>query len=178
MKKVLILSTFFSYIFCTEFVYAPWRDTYIKDSQENHTCPFCDQFRFANDDKKNLILKRLDSFVIIMNLHPYCRGHLMIIPLRHIKDLHELTQSEKAEFLDIASKVVLILGNFYKIKDFNVGFNIGKPAGASVCDHLHLHIVPRVSVNLGFVDFLFDQRVITYDLSKEYENLCKYFDSF
>lgn len=177
MKKLLIVLLFFYYNFGTEFLYAPWRDSYSKGHQSNQECPFCMQFK-SDEDKKNLVLKRLDNFVIMMNLYPYCRGHLMIIPLRHIRELYELNQAEKLEYLDIASKVILILEKIYKIKDFNVGFNIGKPAGASICDHLHLHLVPRFSVNTGFIDFLFDQKVITYDLNKEYENLCKSFENF
>jgi len=179
MKKLLLSLAIFCLAFpdsaTKEFMYAPWRSAYNKKASTTTTCPFCRDLQKQKEDKKNLILLRAKTCAIFLNLFPYTKGHLMVIPYRHVRSLSQLSQEERAELLDLAAGCTQILEQEYGFKDFNAGFNIGRPAGASVCEHIHMHIVPRWVGDFGFQDILFDTRVISCDLDEFYAKLLPHF---
>ena len=52
-------------------------------------CPFC-----AMEDlpvEESLVVARGEHCFAVLNLHPYNPGHLMVLPLRHVAELEELT---------------------------------------------------------------------------------------
>ena len=99
-------------------------------------CFFCKSIEKADFQLENdLAIARLDDF-------PVNKGHLEIIPKRHIKDWWETTQEEKIaifELLEIAKKMI---DEKYHPDGYNIGMNLGETAGQSVM-HLHIHLIPR-----------------------------------
>ncbi len=53
----------------------------------------------------------------------------------------------------------------YKPAGFNVGYNVGAAAGASI-PHLHLHVVPRYPRELGVIDILSGAKIVIEDPEK------------
>lgn len=155
-------------------LYAPWRASYnkkLKGPARTNACPFCSQLA-KNNDEQEFILKRTDHFMVALNLYPYSPGHLLIIPLTHIKNLEELNGQARKELVDLQIECIKTLSTVLKTEDFNVGINIGKNAGASIPDHLHVHIVPRYEhERLAFMHTIAQTNTFSIDLKDLYAKL-------
>lgn len=75
--------------------------------------------------------------------HPVTRGHLLLIPLRHVPDYLSMTEGEKR---DIETLIGIVSENIRKadpsVTGFNIGTNIGESAGQTIF-HAHIHVIPR-----------------------------------
>lgn len=124
---------------------------------------------------ENLVLKRDEQVLIVMNRYPYNSGHLMIAPLRHVGELDELEQSELLGVMDGSMKCIAALRAAYAPQGFNVGFNLGEAGGAGVPGHLHLHVVPRWTGDTNFMPVVGETKVLPEGLDQTYERLKGYF---
>jgi ATP adenylyltransferase len=144
-------------------LWTPWRLAYVTDSSKAPTaCIFCDAL--ARDDESALIVHRSDSAFIILNKFPYNNGHLMIVPNRHVGRLSELERGEALAVMSLAQDAERALTAAYQPHGFNLGMNLGRPAGAGVLDHLHLHLVPRWNGDTSFMTVFGDTRVLPEEL--------------
>lgn len=177
--KILFLTLFFFQInlfgIVDTFLYCPWRD-----KNYHHTnvleCPFCCQFG-QDKDSENFIIKRCNHCVVMLNKFPYAKAHLLIIPYRHVKDISDLNVPEQLEIMQILSICIQKVKKIFGFKDFNVGMNIGKLAGASIEDHLHVHLLPRYLGESGFQECLFHAKVIPFDMNDVYKDLYDEFNN-
>jgi ATP adenylyltransferase len=158
-------------------LYAPWRNPYAGSlntaKQENVTsneCVFCLSIQ-ADDDEKYFILKRYKYCFIILNKYPYNAGHLMVLPLAHEKELHNLSSHVRAEIMEAVSACIKIVEQTLKAEGVNVGLNLGRASGAGIPTHLHFHILPRWIGDTNFLPTLADTKVISFDLKDIYQQL-------
>ncbi len=124
-------------------VYAPWRYTYIKNIDREEGCFLCRTAAEAGRDDENLIPLRGRHVFAILNKYPYTWGHVMVAPYRHISQFEELTEAEWVEMVKMAKQLMAAVGKVAGARDFIVGLNIGRAAGAGLEGHLHLHIIPK-----------------------------------
>ena len=153
-------------------LWAPWRMAYITgESQKNvRGCIFCLKPKQKND-AKNLILLRGKEAFVIMNLYPYNNGHLMVAPYRHVGELEKLTDSELLEMINLARRCQKAMAATMRPDGFNLGFNLGRTAGAGIADHIHLHLVPRWNGDTNFMPVLAGTKVISEGLLQTYRKL-------
>ena len=97
---------------------------------------------------------------MIANKFPYSSGHLLVAPIRHVGSLAELTADEAAEIHELSVAAIDALGSIYEPDGFNLGWNLGRVAGAGIVDHVHLHVVPRWSGDTNFMPVLADVKVL------------------
>ena len=154
-----------------EALYAPWRSEYIR-SQKPAGCIFC---RGALRDG-NFVLWEGRCAYVMMNLYPYSCGHLMVIPFRHLGQIHELSPEERAEIIQLVELSLAVLSETMKPDGFNLGMNLGKVAGAGVDDHIHTHIVPRWNGDTNFMTVTGATRVISEDLTLTRDTLIPCFE--
>jgi ATP adenylyltransferase len=126
------------------------------------SCIFCDT---SEPGREELILVRGRVSFVILNLYPYNNGHLMVVPVRHVPNLASLTADEQAELMRLTRHAEIALTEAYKPQGINVGINLGRPAGAGVLDHLHVHLVPRWNGDTNFMTVVGDVRVLPEDLA-------------
>jgi len=153
-----------------EQMWAPWRITYIQ-SKKTKGCIFCRKAK-QKKDRKNFIITRKKYTFSMLNIYPYNNGHVLIAPYRHIDSLQKMTTKERMELLDLITETVQILTAKLKAQGFNIGFNIGRVAGAGIDTHLHAHIVPRWDADTNFMPVLSSTKVISQSLTALY-NLLK-----
>jgi ATP adenylyltransferase len=94
------------------------------------------------DDETHIVHRGTASFVIL-NAFPYSVGHLLVLPYREVADLELLEPAESIELWQQVTDAVLALKAALGPSGVNVGINLGEPAGGSVSEHLHVHVVPR-----------------------------------
>lgn len=145
---------------------------YITGESQKRTkgCIFCLKPKQKKDAKNLLVLRGREAFVI-MNLFPYNNGHLMVAPYRHIGDLSKLRDSELLEMMNLARRCQRAIAATMRPDGFNLGFNLGRTAGAGIADHVHLHLVPRWNGDTNFMPVLAGTKVISEGLAQTYLRL-------
>lgn len=103
-----------------------------------------------------------ELFTVSVNLYPYNPGHVMIFPNRHIVDIRELTTAEDQRLSEVTRRVLNVIENTHSPAGFNIGYNMGSSAGASI-DHLHLHVIPRYPKEIGIADLVAGKRMLIED---------------
>jgi ATP adenylyltransferase len=157
-----------------EHLWSPWRLAYIIGAAPSTGCVFCNAL--VDPDAAPLIVFRGPACFVILNLFPYNNGHLMVIPNRHIATLAAATRDELAELIELTRRAEIALTEAYAPQGMNMGINIGKPAGAGVLDHVHMHVVPRWNGDTNFMTIVGRTRVLPEDLSAAGEKLRPIFE--
>jgi len=97
-------------------------------------CIFC--------DPKREILARNESAIAVFDTFPVSPGHALVLPLRHVATIWDLSSAEYDDCFRLVRAVQPILAARFSPDGFNVGANCGEAAGQSVW-HAHIHVIPR-----------------------------------
>jgi ATP adenylyltransferase len=141
-----------------ERLWAPWRLEYISSADDQPGCVFC--AAVEGDDQERLVVHRGRHTIVLLNKFPYASGHLMVAPNRHLGEFGELEDEEALEIHRLASVGIGALAQAYAPQGYNLGWNLGRVAGAGVVDHVHLHVVPRWAGDTNFMPVLADVKVM------------------
>jgi ATP adenylyltransferase len=133
-------------------------------ADEQEGCIFCR----ANEggDEEGLVVRRGKRTFVLLNRFPYASGHLMVAPLRHVGEITDLDDDEVLELHRLAGQGLGALAETYGAQGFNLGWNLGRIAGAGVTDHVHLHVVPRWAGDTNFMPVLADVKVLPEHLTE------------
>jgi len=152
---------------------------YVTQTERPQGCVFCDK---ADADRahdcRDGILARADHCFVVLNAFPYNNGHLMVVPYVHESDFSQLPPDTVAEMMALAQLALVVLRSEYRAEGANIGLNIGKPAGAGIKDHLHLHVVPRWSGDTNFMTVLAETRVAPQSLEDSHALLAPVMQDF
>lgn len=113
-------------------------------------------------DVVNLTVHAEELLTVTVNLYPYNPGHLMVFVNRHVTDIRDLTPEEEERISRNTRRFVNVIEATHSPSGFNIGYNMGSAAGASI-DHLHLHIIPRYPKEIGIADLVAGKRVLIED---------------
>jgi len=100
----------------------------------------------------------------------------MIAPYAHKSSPEHLTKEEYTEMFELLQWSIENLRLALKPDGFNVGFNIGKVAGAGYEGHIHLHVVPRWNGDTNFMPVVADTKVISVGMDETYRILKPLFE--
>ena len=148
----------------TRQLWAPWRLEYVQSADEQPGCVFC--LARDGDDEERLVVLRGERALVLLNKFPYASGHLMVAPARHVGGLAELEDAEALEMHRLATQALAALGRTFSPDGYNLGWNLGRIAGAGVVDHVHEHVVPRWAGDTNFMPVLADVKVLPEHLAE------------
>ncbi len=154
-------------------LWSPWRLAYITGKASPGGCVFCDAL---GDAAAPLIVHRGRTCFVILNLFPYNNGHLMVIPNRHIATLTSATSEELCEMMELTRRAEIALTEAFAPHGMNMGINLGKPAGAGILDHVHMHVVPRWNGDTNFMTVIGQTRVLPEELPATADKLRPIFE--
>jgi ATP adenylyltransferase len=157
-----------------ERLWSPWRHAYVTRSSAAEGCVFCEAQQ--REEGRALIVDEGPTCFVILNLYPYNSGHLMIVPRRHVGTLAALDEAELTEMAVLTRRAEIALTATYQPEGINVGMNLGRPAGAGVLEHLHMHLVPRWAGDTNFMSIIGNVRVLPEELPRTAERLRPIFE--
>jgi ATP adenylyltransferase len=149
-----------------EQLWAPWRLEYVSKVDEPGGCFLCEAAAADPEDPHNLLVSRSERSLCILNRFPYNNGHLLVAPIEHRGDFDRLPESDVLDIHRLLAQALDALSRTMRPQGFNVGLNLGRPAGAGVPGHLHWHVVPRWSGDTNFMPVLADVKIIPQALRR------------
>ena len=152
-------------------LWAPWRMKYILGEGRVEGCFFCEHPKDAAAFRENLVLVAQPHAFVCLNRYPFTTSHLLVAPRRHVADPTELSDEEYDALMRLLRLSVACLREAVSCEAMNVGFNLGKHAGAGVADHLHGHLVPRWAGDTNFMPVIADVRVMAEYLDEAWQRL-------
>ena len=141
----------------------------MQQADEQEGCFFCNAA--TADDEAGLVVQRGRAALVLLNRFPYASGHLLVAPIRHVAEFGDLTEEEALEVHRLAGSGMGALAETYRPQGYNIGWNLGRIAGAGVVDHVHLHVVPRWAGDTNFMPVLADVKVLPEHLSESRRRL-------
>ena len=164
-----------------EHLWAGWRRQYIVEATERERsgtltqtesdCVFCALAEAGPPSEDNLVVWRGELSYVVMNAYPYASGHVLVLPLRHVGPLAELTEAESAELWSATRRSLATIEKAYDPDGLNTGANLGRAAGAGLPGHLHLHALPRWSGDTNFMTSVAETRVLPETLQLSWKRL-------
>ena len=102
-------------------------------------CIFC---KIANGEIPSSTVYEDENFRVILDLGPAAKGHALILPKEHFKDVCELDPAVAAKVLPLGAKIGAAMKKSLGCAGFNLVQNNGEAAGQTVF-HFHVHVIPR-----------------------------------
>jgi ATP adenylyltransferase len=169
-------------------LWAGWRSSYVSSFEEGaslagtggveavavggkESCVFCSIMSSPEPDEARHVLWTGKFTVALLNAYPYSPGHVMVLPIRHLRDLPELEPEESDELGSGVRQAAAAVRAAYRPEGMNIGLNLGRAAGAGIPAHLHVHIVPRWIGDTNFMTSVAGVRVLPEALSDSWAKL-------
>jgi len=157
-------------------VFAPWRIDWVERETHNEDiegcvfCAFADHDR-SRDRERRVVARGGDAYVLLNN-YPYGPGHAMVIPEVHTGEYHDIGEEALLGHARLKQRTFAALEAALAPDGFNAGLNLGGgPAGGSIDDHLHTHVVPRWEGDTNFMPVVADTQVIVEAVGDTYDRL-------
>ncbi len=157
-----------------ERLWAGWRSPYIEtagEQDDDEGCVFCRILASDEPAERTYVVWRDDRCACLLNAYPYTSGHVMVMPVRHVPELEDVTADEGAAVWQTVTDAVRALKQAYRPDGINVGANLGRPAGAGIPGHFHMHVLPRWAGDTNFMTTVAETRVLPEPLPVTYDKV-------
>ena len=159
-------------------LWAGWRADYVTsvsgegtDDDATLPSPFTEIGRGGRPDSETYVVWRGEHTYAVLNAYPYTTGHLLVVPYEESAAPDDLDEATWAELWDTVRRAVGAITEAYRPDGVNVGFNLGRAAGAGVPGHLHVHCLPRWVGDTNFMTTVGGARVLPETLEDTWRKL-------
>jgi histidine triad (HIT) family protein len=90
-----------------------------------------------------------ENVLAFLDISQVTKGHTLIIPKEHSKDVFELSEETAAQLFSAVPKIASSIKQTFNPIGLNLLNNNGEAAGQSVF-HYHMHFIPRYGKSDGF----------------------------
>lgn len=160
-----------------DYLWTPWRYQYVSSLGQPVECVFCAAWRDAAQDREHLVVYRGARNLVMLNRFPYTSGHVLVVPKEHVATLEDLADETLVELIRLARAAEKQLRAVYRPDGLNLGFNLGRSAGAGIAEHVHLHALPRWTGDTSFMTSVGETRVLPEELGTTWERLHRAFEA-
>ncbi|MEV6907788.1 HIT family protein [Amycolatopsis sp. NPDC051071] len=101
-------------------------------------CLFCQ----IHDPEVNDLLFTGQEIYVRLDNFPAAKGHVEVVPIRHVASYFDLTPSEHTEVYALIKRAQQYIEERFQPDGYTIGVNEGRAAGRTI-DHLHIHLIPR-----------------------------------
>jgi ATP adenylyltransferase len=158
-----------------ERLWAPWRMDYILGDKQG-ACVFCDMSAAPPSAYRGkLVLVVQEHALVCLNRYPFAASHLLVVPRRHVANLEDLSDDAYDALMRLLRETTVRVKGALSPQGVNVGFNLGRSAGAGIADHLHAHVVPRWNGDTSFMPVIADVHVLPEYLDDSWRRLAPAF---
>ena len=102
-------------------------------------CIFC---KIVSGELPATIIREDQRTVAFMDVNPATRGHALVVPRRHARDLLEIEREDLAATMAAAQEVAKRAVDRLDAAGVNLINSCGKAAWQTVF-HFHIHVIPR-----------------------------------
>ena len=116
---------------------------------KDENCIFC---KIAAGEIPSATIYEDDDFRVILDLGPASKGHALILPKEHYRNIFDIDEELAAKAFKLAKKLVIKLKDVLGCDGYNIVQNNEECAGQTVF-HFHMHLIPRYegdNVGLGW----------------------------
>lgn len=154
-------------------LFAPWRMEWITRDNMNDDidgCVFC-KLPQLNNDRNHRLLAYSEHSYVLLNKAPYTPGHILVIPKSHIDSFSSIDDEVIIDIIRLLQKSTNAIKDTLGPDGLNIGINIGEAGGASIEDHIHIHVVPRWQGDTTFMPTIANTKLIPEALDETYDRL-------
>jgi histidine triad (HIT) family protein len=102
-------------------------------------CIFC---KIAAGDMESEVVAEDEHTVSFMDINPWTRGHALVIPRRHSRNLYEIVDEDLDRTVEGAKRLALMMRDRLGCDGVNL-LNSCEPAAWQTVFHFHVHVIPR-----------------------------------
>jgi histidine triad (HIT) family protein len=102
-------------------------------------CIFCKIIEGSLPSHK--VFENEDCYAFL-DIFPAGRGHTLVIPKKHVKDIHDADAQTYSKVASAAKEVADLLANKLESEGTTI-FQMSREAGRQTVFHLHMHVIPR-----------------------------------
>ena len=106
---------------------------------KDENCIFC---KIAAGEIPSATLYEDDDFRVILDLGPASKGHALILPKNHYRNLYDIDDEVASKAILLAKKMITKLTDVLNCDGYNIVQNNEEAAGQTVF-HFHIHLIPR-----------------------------------